>query len=269
MAEITAEQCKLCLSPAVPRYCFASFNVFECASCGFHFINYLDPAELELGGEVRDLTHNSERLMRNTVLLRSFVPDGRVLDIGCGSGEFLAALLHHTGVGVEPDRRYRALAGRKGLTVSPDWPTGTFDAVTLWDVIEHVNDPVEIIGRAYERLRPGGVLLLDTPNRDGALYRLGELGARIRPGMGRTLAVQYAPDPFCHKQIFRKRDMRRLLDRFSEVTIRERFELSFPTDYYMRHFIRWAPIRRILNPVAKTALRLLPVRNKLVVAAVK
>jgi hypothetical protein len=87
--------------------------------------------------------------------------------------------------------------------------------------------------------------------------------------MGRTLAVQYAPDPFCHKQIFRKRDMRRLLDRFSEVTIRERFELSFPTDYYMRHFIRWAPIRRILNPVAKTALRLLPVRNKLVVAAVK
>jgi 2-polyprenyl-3-methyl-5-hydroxy-6-metoxy-1,4-benzoquinol methylase len=79
-------------------------------------------------------------------------PDARVLDVGCGNGEFLAALAEHglegwgldiSGAAVEACRR-RGLRASEGDLCGGEWPAQrSFDAVTLWDVLEHLTEPVE------------------------------------------------------------------------------------------------------------------------------
>lgn len=140
----------------------------------------------------------------------------------------------------------------------------------MWDVIEHVNNPQMIVDRAHQMLRPGGVLLIDTPNRDGIAYRFGEWTAWMTRGaMASTMGIQYSATPYCHKQIFRASDMRRMLRGFATISIDERTELSFPTEYYLRGFIADQAIRKVAARLADAALCLIPLRNKLIVSAIK
>ena len=57
-----------------------------------------------------------------------------------------------------------------------------FDAVTLWDVIEHVNYPVRTLESAVRTLRAGGWLFIDTPCRDSFYHRCGELTYKFSSG---------------------------------------------------------------------------------------
>ena len=81
-------------------------------------------------------------------------PGGRVLDIGCGSGGYLAFLasLAWACDGIEPGLKSRAYAQeRLGLTVHPGplescgFPDSFFDVVTMWHVIEHLPDPLSTL----------------------------------------------------------------------------------------------------------------------------
>jgi SAM-dependent methyltransferase len=108
-----------------------------------------------------------------TAMLRARVPDGaRVLDVGCGTGFVLERLLDHFDAwGLEPDASVRARASdraapriRAGSTfdhsaVAP----GSFDAVLLLDVLEHLDDDAEGLRSVLPLLRPGGVVLLTVP----------------------------------------------------------------------------------------------------------
>ncbi len=118
---------------------------------------------------------------------------GRLLDIGCGTGLFLAVARRR---GWEPfgidacESATRHAREHFGLEV---WdgeftdlsPEGhRFDAITGWDVIEHSREPVALLRAARRRLAPGGVVALSTPNQRsildlvaGALYRLS--GGRV------------------------------------------------------------------------------------------
>ncbi len=108
-------------------------------------------------------------------------PSAKLLDVGCGSGQFLARM-HGLGwevVGVEPDpaavRAARATYGLhvvQGTLESLQNGVGEFDALTLLHVIEHVPDPRETLHAAWRVLRPGGRLLIVTPNGRG-------LGSRV------------------------------------------------------------------------------------------
>jgi SAM-dependent methyltransferase len=109
----------------------------------------------------------------------------RVLDIGCGNGEFLQLLqaADHEAVGVDIDPAMVAHCQQYGLTaVEADvrtWlPTqaGTFDAIFSSNVIEHLDAETvgTIVAGAYEALRPGGLLLLGTPNPESAIVHLYE-----------------------------------------------------------------------------------------------
>lgn len=283
-------RCKLCDSAEVsPRYRLRAddtpFDLFECAGCGFRFIDHLDadasstePVDVAAASAdvAAGLESNAERIQQNARLVLARGGES-LLDVGSGAGAFLASVSprFRRTVGVDPDRAYSAVARSRGLDVQVGriedaaFDGQRFDAVTMWDVIEHVNDPRGTVARALELLNSGGALFLDTPSRDGFLYRFGEFTARITGGrVTSTMGLQYSPAPFCHKQIFRKSDLRRLLAEFREVTITERFELSFPADFYLR---RWLPgvVARVAGPIAKLVLRLLPIRNKLIVVAVK
>ena len=107
-------------------------------------------------------------------------PPGRVLEVGCGAGARLARL-RDSGwdvVGQEVDSLAAEVARKTyGLSVvvapleSAGFPENSFDAVASNHVIEHVLDPVELLTESCRLLRPGGDLIVVTPNVDSFLHR--------------------------------------------------------------------------------------------------
>ena len=135
-------------------------------------------------------------------------PEGRarLLDVGCGNGAFLAAMqtrgwdVH----GLEPDPAAAAAARAAGIDVrsgtlaDADWPDGSFDAVTMSSVIEHVHEPASILAACGRLLATGGRLHVVTPNIDA-------LGAER---FGRHWRGLEAPR---HLVLFNRRSLARLL----------------------------------------------------------
>jgi SAM-dependent methyltransferase len=101
-------------------------------------------------------------------------PRQRLLDFGCGNGEFLlfARAVGWQVVGIDADAEAVATARSRGLTVRQggiealEHNLGRFDGITLSHVIEHVHEPVELLRRCHDLLSPGGWLWLETPNLD-------------------------------------------------------------------------------------------------------
>lgn len=98
---------------------------------------------------------------------------GRLLDVGCGNGEFLARMreLGWEVVGFEPDSRAAAVARKvAGVSVfsgdlnDQELIPGSFDAVTMNNVIEHLAEPLPALERVRDLLKSGGHLVIQTPN---------------------------------------------------------------------------------------------------------
>lgn len=102
------------------------------------------------------------------------VPHGRLLDVGCATGDFLSEMKLQPGwsvVGVEPNPSAAARAQRAtGVPVisavlnEAPFADASFDAITMWDVLEHVHDPLVILDTVARLLRPGGVFVVNHPN---------------------------------------------------------------------------------------------------------
>jgi 2-polyprenyl-3-methyl-5-hydroxy-6-metoxy-1,4-benzoquinol methylase len=104
---------------------------------------------------------------------------GRLLDFGCGNGEFLAlaARMGWTVEGIEPDPLAVASAQAAGLDVKCgglevlDGRSDAFDCITLNHVIEHVHDPEALLLACHRLLRTGGRIYIETPNIDASGHR--------------------------------------------------------------------------------------------------
>jgi 2-polyprenyl-3-methyl-5-hydroxy-6-metoxy-1,4-benzoquinol methylase len=102
------------------------------------------------------------------------VPRGTLLDVGCGSGQFLRAA-KRTGrwrvVGLEPiaaaaheAERYAECEVRRAKLDDAGFPPGSFNVITLLGVLEHLHDPVGTLRSARRLLERGGVLAVYVPN---------------------------------------------------------------------------------------------------------
>jgi 2-polyprenyl-3-methyl-5-hydroxy-6-metoxy-1,4-benzoquinol methylase len=148
---------------------------------------------------------------------RATDPKMRVLDVGCGSGEWLT-LASEAGwqvAGSEPDEAAAKVAERGGVEVRQfvtDWldQPGAFDAITSNHSIEHVHDPAALLRAAHALLRPGGFLFIQTPNIDAA-------GHDIYGRYWRGLEVPR------HLVLFNAESLRQLISRigFTEVRLRK------------------------------------------------
>jgi SAM-dependent methyltransferase len=111
-------------------------------------------------------------------------PRGTLLDVGCATGSFLS-LARERGWecrGVEVSAFAAARARQRsgcevfcGTLEDAPFDGGSFDAVTMWDLLEHLPVPLRGLETARRLLRPGGVLLVNTPNEDSLLRRVARL----------------------------------------------------------------------------------------------
>jgi 2-polyprenyl-3-methyl-5-hydroxy-6-metoxy-1,4-benzoquinol methylase len=107
---------------------------------------------------------------------------GRLLDIGSGDGSFVHHMARHgwsaTGIDFSPAAHLIASRSRdgarflQGSLADHALPARSFDVVTMWQVLEHIGEPRELLGRCRELLDEGGVLVAAVPNLEGLSSRL-------------------------------------------------------------------------------------------------
>ena len=106
---------------------------------------------------------------------------GRLLDVGCATGLFLRGIreLEWQVAGVELSdhaasyaRQNFGLDVKTGTLEEAAFASGSFDVVTMWDVIEHVFDPKATLMEVARVLRPGGIIVASTPNPNSVEARL-------------------------------------------------------------------------------------------------
>ncbi len=100
-------------------------------------------------------------------------PPGRLLDFGCGSGSYLHRMARLgwtvTGVDLAPEviraiHQTPKIQALSGTLPHPDLRPCSFEVVTMWQSLEHVHRPLQILRAAYELLVPGGKLIVAVPN---------------------------------------------------------------------------------------------------------
>lgn len=118
-------------------------------------------------------TATEERWRRHRDLIVRTKHCGSILDIGCSSGSFLSTLQNNGwnlfGIEMEPATaaKARATTGANvfvGDVVDAPFPDEYFDAITCFDLLEHVYDPQQLLSKARDWLKPDGVLYLVLPN---------------------------------------------------------------------------------------------------------
>ncbi|MGM0575921.1 MAG: class I SAM-dependent methyltransferase [Myxococcota bacterium] len=175
----------------------------------------MDEAEYQRMAEAEDASwwFRGRRRVLDRVLSRLRLPDdAEIADLGCGTGGNLPMLARHGHVtGVEASRTAADHARRRhanGVVHAPAHatmlPTGHFDVVTMFDVLEHLDDEGPALHEVRRLLKPGGRLVLTVPafpmlwsGHDVALhhrrrYRRGPLGALLhRSGLRVDLLTYY------------------------------------------------------------------------------
>jgi len=178
---VAERACDLCGGPGRELYPAGPdrFRHVRCARCGLLFVSPLPPDLAGLnarlyGGPPRPdraaVGRRDRRFVR--AARRRLGPGARLLDVGCGGGELLAAAaalgLEAAGVDASPDRAAEARS-RSGRPVHTgelaDLPPGApFDLIRMNQLVEHAPSPTALLRAAAAQLAPGGELHVATPN---------------------------------------------------------------------------------------------------------
>lgn len=119
--------------------------------------------EADHGGGNHDATRDVQHVLRLKDL-----GVNRVLDFGCGFGQFLemCRLFGLDAHGVDRSNARRSGAGVQ-IHAELDEVPGTFDAITMFEVLEHLDDPLSMLKTLRTRLKPRGVMIVEVPDASG------------------------------------------------------------------------------------------------------
>lgn len=185
-----------CVDNTVSR---ETFTIVQCNSCGFKFTNPR-PDESDLGRYYKsedyvshsntkkgfiNSTYQSVRkytLLKKLQLISKYFKTGKILDIGCGTGEFLNTCkdAKWQTFGIEPDEDARKMAVQNyGLNVQEEselknFPDASFDIISMWHVLEHVPKLNQRIEDLKRLIKPSGIIIVAVPNcnsLDAKIYK--------------------------------------------------------------------------------------------------
>jgi 2-polyprenyl-3-methyl-5-hydroxy-6-metoxy-1,4-benzoquinol methylase len=196
---ITYQSCPVCNSSRIQQVLtakdhtvsFESFDIWQCANCSLRFTQnvpsrdeiekyyksekYISHSETSKGIinwlylRVRTFTLSSKR---NFIEDETRIKKGRLLDVGAGAGAFVHHMKENgwSVEGLEPDPQAidRAFS-QYGIHLKPsselfNFQQSSFDAVTMWHVLEHVHDLHEYIRHIKSICKPGGKIFIGVPN---------------------------------------------------------------------------------------------------------
>jgi SAM-dependent methyltransferase len=193
-------QCPLCLDSSATAFRFerGGNSIYSCRSCRLefqfpqpsdqrlaaiyssdYFLGSTDPRSLD---NQRRLKRATARLYLNALAPCLRQPHPRLLEIGCGHGEFLLEA-HSRGYQVEgleysdhataeANQQLGYSAVRVGSPEADTLPRASYDVVAAFDVIEHLRQPKQSLADMHAALKPGGIIALVTPSLDSWSRRL-------------------------------------------------------------------------------------------------
>lgn len=175
--------------------------IVECRNCKFQYLNpQPSPEELAkfyasdydfVGGYNKEQYFDYKKLTQNSYVVRKHLDilkklrqnsPGRILDVGCGFGLFLllARSQGWTTYGIEPSKDVAKIAEREtkaqivnSTFTGSEFEQESFDAITMFHMLEHSSNPCDVLRKASKLLKPGGMLVVVVPN-------IKSLTARVR-----------------------------------------------------------------------------------------
>jgi 2-polyprenyl-3-methyl-5-hydroxy-6-metoxy-1,4-benzoquinol methylase len=262
--------CHVCKGQRI-YYVFSTsdYRVVRCDDCGLVFLNP-QPSDAELariygadyflGGNsqisraaVSDMKQATAKLYLTEVRSYSGLRSGRLLEVGCGDGDFLVSAEAEgwqvTGVEYSASACEKARARLRygevqcGELHQARLPADHFDLCVLSDVIEHVRDPLLFLQEIHRVLKPGGILMIATPSIDSWSAKL--------------LKEKWMEFKAEHLTYFDRQTIQTALVKsgFRDILVQAGWKiLSF--DYIKLHFERF-PVP-LITPVLQGVARLLP-----------
>jgi 2-polyprenyl-3-methyl-5-hydroxy-6-metoxy-1,4-benzoquinol methylase len=108
-------------------------------------------------------------LRKKLKLINSVAQKGQLLDIGAGTGDFLAVAKKDNWnvTGIEPNSKAKSIAEKKGVSFANDLKSlenNSFDVITMWHVLEHVPNLEEYISELKRLVKPNGTIIIAVPN---------------------------------------------------------------------------------------------------------
>lgn len=151
-------------------------RLFQCGRCGLQFFDPLVAGSADFYAALsRSPAYYSTTRWEFTKAREFIGPTARVVDVGCGDGHFLSLLPQPTKLGVELNPEAVAKARQRGLDVRQagleTLSDACADVLTLFQVLEHLPAPRQMLAEAVRVLAPGGVLLVAVPDNDGFVGR--------------------------------------------------------------------------------------------------
>lgn len=271
--------CSLCLAKNnfITRFRLSKFDIIECKKCHlltrsviYHkqeleklyskkYFSELQKDYFSAGIfqdfdsslRVKDFRERLDKISQTSGLLRR-----RLLDIGAGTGIFLKVAKDQGWKveGVEISQFACRIAKEKfhinlfqGELKNAGLMEKSFDVITAWDVIEHLESPRDLVTKVKKLLKPGGFLVLQTTTADSLLFLLAEMLYKLTLGKIRILAEMAYP--VHHANHFDRKNIVKLLkSQGFKVVKKENVEMYYEETSLSKVFL---PVLKFIGLIAK------------------
>jgi len=164
---------------------YEQVGLVKCKNCGFVFMKQI-PSPEELNEHYKTYSYDKERTLTSMTIasynrtldeFERYRKTNRLLDVGCGVGHFLEVARQRGWqvFGTEYSEKAVEIATEKGIIMQKgalsisSYEPQSFDVITSFEVIEHINNPVDELNKIKQLLRPGGLFYCTTPNFNSLL----------------------------------------------------------------------------------------------------